>query len=656
MTVPESGAPLRGAFEAPADPELMFENAPVAAAFARLRPAVAAGTALAVLTGEPGMGKTTLLHRLMAELERAGLRCVACQLPIADLDDLRARLPASEPGRRMAVGVDEAHGLTTDVLRSLQGLLGERRDVGMILVGERGLERTLEALNSGGPGVPPVVQCRLVPFARGEVGPYMRYRWERAGAGPFPFAAPAVARLAEISGGIPRVINLLASRALWLSDVLGRGEVSAELVDSAARDLAQGNADRPASPRRRLAPVAAAAVLALTVGSLALLRYSTSGRDTPVAPSQTVPSTSRATAPLSAVQEPPVASPPVAPEPPVTSPPTAQDLPVVSPLVAPQAPVTPPPVAQQPRTGSPPVAQDSSLTPPRVAQERQVTSPVAPQPRSASPPLPSPPDSQSRAASPPIARVEPRVAEAPEASAALPVDPSRRETARGQAVAPPSSAAPREARTPVKVAAATPQPLGAPIAVAPSSAAEKNETLLARAEDGDVDAVRALLAAGAQPGARDASGFTPLMLAVVHGQSAMVDVLLARGADVNARNRAGLTPVMLASINDRVPVLRALLARGADVNARTRAGWTALTYAAWRGHAAVARVLIAHGAQPNVTDRDGRTILQYATLGAAESTVDDDVIDRLDGGAARAEAARRHAEVIALLRQVGVTR
>ena len=95
MTVPESGAPLRGAFEAPADPELMFENAPVAAAFARLRPAVAAGTALAVLTGEPGMGKTTLLHRLMAELERAGLRCVACQLPIADLDDLRARLPAS---------------------------------------------------------------------------------------------------------------------------------------------------------------------------------------------------------------------------------------------------------------------------------------------------------------------------------------------------------------------------------------------------------------------------------------------------------------------------------------------------------------------------------------------------------------------------------
>src|SRR5262245_52268001 len=163
MITLESGAPPPGPFDAPPDPELMFENAPVAAAFARLRPAVAGGTALAVLTGEPGMGKTTLLHRLMAELHRDGIRCIAWPLPI-DLEGVRQQLPAAEPGRRLAVGIDEAHGLPGNVLQGLRRILADRPDVGLILVGEPRLERTLAEGEAQGPGGPPVVHCRLVPF------------------------------------------------------------------------------------------------------------------------------------------------------------------------------------------------------------------------------------------------------------------------------------------------------------------------------------------------------------------------------------------------------------------------------------------------------------------------------------------------------------
>jgi cytohesin len=186
----------------------------------------------------------------------------------------------------------------------------------------------------------------------------------------------------------------------------------------------------------------------------------------------------------------------------------------------------------------------------------------------------------------------------------------------------------------------------------------KDEALLRRVEDGDLHGVRALLGEGASADARDAGGFTPLMLAVIHDHPAIVDVLITRGAAVNARNRAGLTPLMLAAINDNPDVARTLLAHGADVTSRTAAGWTALTYAAWRGHARMARLLLAAGADPNATDREGWTILRYASWRVAEPEAADDLVDALGGAApGRAGAAGPgHADVIAVLRKAGAHR
>jgi uncharacterized protein len=159
--------------------------------------------------------------------------------------------------------------------------------------------------------------------------------------------------------------------------------------------------------------------------------------------------------------------------------------------------------------------------------------------------------------------------------------------------------------------------------------------LMARARDGEVSALRRLLANGVSPNALDVGGFTPLMGAVVNDQLPAARTLLDAGADVNARAHGGLTSLMLAVINDRPEAVNLLLERGADINAQTGAGWTAYTFAVWRADAHLQRLLLGHGAKPNVIDKQGWRPLEYAPprLFPSDSVV--------DPSAARAPTPRR---------------
>ena len=93
------------------------------------------------------------------------------------------------------------------------------------------------------------------------------------------------------------------------------------------------------------------------------------------------------------------------------------------------------------------------------------------------------------------------------------------------------------------------------------------------------------------------------LLAMAHyGDPDAVRLLLARGADANARDGDGRTALMLACYSDAYPidVVRMLIERGADVNARTPSGETAASLAAVRG-GAIAEVLARAGATPVAT-------------------------------------------------------
>lgn len=67
------------------------------------------------------------------------------------------------------------------------------------------------------------------------------------------------------------------------------------------------------------------------------------------------------------------------------------------------------------------------------------------------------------------------------------------------------------------------------------------EQLMAAARQGDAAAVEAMLAAGADAGAADVDGNTPLMYAAARGQADVCRLLRAAGADPGHANRWGLT-------------------------------------------------------------------------------------------------------------------
>jgi hypothetical protein len=173
-----------------------------------------------------------------------------------------------------------------------------------------------------------------------------------------------------------------------------------------------------------------------------------------------------------------------------------------------------------------------------------------------------------------------------------------------------------------------------------------------------VAAVRELLAQGAEVNGRNASGSTPLLLAVhapyaksdPHPSIDVVRALLEAGADPNARDEQTRTPLVRAvPINEDaayephalelIAVLRAagatvpsdvkdsrsgafflsgaalykeLLDAGAPVDARDNGGGTPLHSAASYGYAPIIELLLARGAEVNAIDRLGRTPLGIA--------------------------------------------
>jgi len=114
---------------------------------------------------------------------------------------------------------------------------------------------------------------------------------------------------------------------------------------------------------------------------------------------------------------------------------------------------------------------------------------------------------------------------------------------------------------------------------------EPDTPLIRAARNGDLEVLRALLAAGADPDLADAAGnrWTPLKHAVHKGQAGATLLLLEAGADADRHGDDGVTALIMAAAYGNVDIVRMLLERGADPRARARGGITALSNAAGGG-------------------------------------------------------------------------
>ena len=245
------------------DPAFLFESPQHKEALARLEYAVEEKD-LALLVGDIGSGKTMLSRALMdrlgdsrpvvllinprltpAQLLRsiaAGLGLVPSRFRNELLDQIHSKLfELYEARREPVLIIDEAQLIpskaTFDEIRLLTNFqLDEQNLLSVLLIGQPELETRLDRSHYAPLRQRIGLRYRLGPLSLVETIAYIEHRIRIAGGGNNPFARAAMERIHAVSGGIPRLINTLATTALL--DAFGDDaeSVDATRVAAAARE------------------------------------------------------------------------------------------------------------------------------------------------------------------------------------------------------------------------------------------------------------------------------------------------------------------------------------------------------------------------------------------------------------------------------------
>jgi ankyrin repeat protein len=140
------------------------------------------------------------------------------------------------------------------------------------------------------------------------------------------------------------------------------------------------------------------------------------------------------------------------------------------------------------------------------------------------------------------------------------------------------------------------------------------ERLLAAAEAGDLAGVRAALAEGADPSAKNRLRHTALMLAARISNDC-VDVLLEAGACVRSKSLNQWTAAMSAAQGGQARALAKICRADNTMDDRDNEGWSALMIASRRGHLSCVEDLLSLGAAVDRTNKMKMTALMQAARG-----------------------------------------
>ncbi len=245
----------------------LYEHPGADQAIHRLKAAVE-GRSSAVLTGDPGTGKTFVLRRLEAKLPAGRYRVTYIHNSSVNLRDFYRQLSnalglepkatpsalfrsvsahieelAAEQKVHPVLVLDEAHLLTMPVLEHLHILLNYQKDsqpfLSIILLGLPELRERLKrnVLASLAARLP--VRVHLPALSAAQVGEYLRHRMKMAGSNQEVFGEDAVLLIAEATSGVVRKIDILAAACLEVASE-GRGTViDAGVVQKGAEQCAE---------------------------------------------------------------------------------------------------------------------------------------------------------------------------------------------------------------------------------------------------------------------------------------------------------------------------------------------------------------------------------------------------------------------------------
>lgn len=219
------------------------------------------------LTGEVGTGKTTLCRLLLEQLPentRVALILNPMLSPIELLEaigkelhiPLRGKqghqkrlidalnvylLQAYAEGLRVVLIIDEAQNLSADALEQVRLLTNletnTQKLLQIILLGQPELRDLLARRDLRQLSQRITARFHLTPLNENETQQYLRHRYAVAGGPQFPFSSAAIRALFRYSKGIPRLLNIIADRALLAAYVHENKIVDKNLVSLAAKEI-----------------------------------------------------------------------------------------------------------------------------------------------------------------------------------------------------------------------------------------------------------------------------------------------------------------------------------------------------------------------------------------------------------------------------------
>jgi general secretion pathway protein A len=248
------------------DPRFFYTNPSYQEAYASLIYGIHERRGFIVLTGEIGTGKTTLLRRLMENMEShirfvffynttltfeeiLDFICQELRLPLQDVERLHKiqvlnqfLLEQLARGEIVVLLIDEAQNLGIEVLENIRLLsnleTSTEKLIQIVMVGQPELETKLNQYELRQLKQRIAIQCRLERLDDEEVGPFIHYRLSAVGyKRQLLFTPDAIQEITYYSRGFPRLINILCDNALLIAYATSQKRITADIVREAADDL-----------------------------------------------------------------------------------------------------------------------------------------------------------------------------------------------------------------------------------------------------------------------------------------------------------------------------------------------------------------------------------------------------------------------------------
>jgi general secretion pathway protein A len=308
---------VQAPFSLTPDPRFLYRSESHDVALQQVWQAIRRKEGFIVLTGDIGTGKTTLCRTLLEQFDQTTftalilnpflsveelLREVLLSFGVVSKDALKSGRLATASKHELVrtlhdfllslvplhgsavLLIDEAQHLSTDVLEEIRVLsnleTNDQKLLQIVIVGQLNLLTVLHKAELRQLDQRISIRCSLKALTREEVEAYVTHRlWVARGSTAVTFNPKAYDAVHAISGGVPRMINLICDRALMVACEKQTSRITDEHVTASAIQLGLDNpkgkrkAERPSSSapsasRRTIGMAVAAALVVAAIAGL----------------------------------------------------------------------------------------------------------------------------------------------------------------------------------------------------------------------------------------------------------------------------------------------------------------------------------------------------------------------------------------------------